>query len=49
MKIKCILILSLALIGILLGGCASTRTENGVTIEKQGSGSLNPLSYIPFL
>lgn len=26
-------------------GCASTRTENGVSIEKQRS--LNPLYYIP--
>ncbi|MDQ8207040.1 hypothetical protein QEH52_05945 [Coraliomargarita sp. SDUM461003] len=29
-----------------LSGCGSTRTENGVTIEENGS-SLNPLNYIP--
>jgi hypothetical protein len=32
---------------IAASGCASTRTENGVTIEK--GGSMNPLRYIPFL
>ena len=29
-------------------GCASTRSENGVIIQKQGP-SLNPLDYIPYL
>ncbi|MGB0409743.1 MAG: hypothetical protein ACPG3X_03860 [Opitutales bacterium] len=30
-----------------LAGCASTRTQNGVTIKKDRS--LNPLDYIPDL
>jgi len=32
----------------VFSGCASTRSENGVIIQKQGP-SLNPLDYIPYL
>lgn len=41
--------LLLALIGSLLlaSGCSTTKTQNGVTIEKQRS--MNPLNYIPYL
>lgn len=37
----------LLLISALLaaGGCASTRTENGVTIENRSSGGI---PYVPF-
>jgi hypothetical protein len=38
----------LSMLGLfLLSGCASTRTENGVMIEKKRSA--NPLDYIPYL
>lgn len=48
MNTKQALFLALALAAMVFtAGCASTRTENGVTIEKQSS--LNPLNYIPFL
>jgi hypothetical protein len=39
------LLLAVALLG--LTACASTRTENGVTIEQKRS--YNPLNYIPGL
>lgn len=42
-------LLPLFLIAVLAGlsACSSTRSEHGVTIEKNRS--LNPLSYIPGL
>jgi len=44
---KIALLLLLALAGLSVAGCASTRTENGVTIEKNRS--WNPLDYVPGL
>jgi hypothetical protein len=42
------LLLALALAAsCLTSACTSTRTENGVSIERQRS--MNPLNYIPYL
>jgi len=37
----------LALAALLLPACTTTRTEDGVTIEKENR--YNPLDYIPWL
>lgn len=44
-KTICSLLLVLSIVG--LSACSSTRSEHGVTIEKNRS--LNPLNYIPGL
>lgn len=44
---KTVLSLLLVLSVIGLSACSSTRSENGVTIDKNRS--LNPLNYIPGL
>jgi hypothetical protein len=46
-KTIAILLLS-ALTLACFSGCSTTRSENGVTIEKSAP-SLNPLDYIPYL
>lgn len=47
-RYKSLLLLLLTLAASLLSsGCTSTRTENGVTIERQRSA--NPLNYLPRL
>ncbi|NCG08098.1 MAG: hypothetical protein GWO81_00780 [Verrucomicrobia bacterium] len=42
-----VLLLALLATTFLAVGCTSTRTQNGVQIQKQRS--LNPLDYIPYL
>jgi hypothetical protein len=48
LKKSIILALLSALTLACFSGCASTRSENGVTIEKSAP-SLNPFDYIPYL
>ncbi|MFO8026743.1 MAG: hypothetical protein R6U56_03670 [Opitutales bacterium] len=47
MKNKPYIVLFIALVCLLAAsGCATTKTDRGVTIEKQRSS--NPFDYIPF-
>ncbi len=42
-----ICLLALLALALLTTACTSTRSENGVQIQKKRS--LNPLNYIPYL
>lgn len=42
-----ICLLALLTLALLTTACTSTRSENGVQIQKKRS--LNPLNYIPYL
>jgi hypothetical protein len=46
LKTTSALIVASVVLGAFFTGCASTRTENGVTIQQKRS--YNPLNYLPW-